>query len=250
MTRTMDWQKRLYDHEESPPPEAWEAIREDLSSHPSALGRKLGAMEARPPSNAWDMIKASIGPGSDTKPAEGKGKPPVKGSVRSLPSRAFAYAASLAGIGLFLSAVYWYQTDRRSQGALLGGANPFKTGVEKKTQASPSESEDYNIGVVEEAVPDSVFPLRFTQVGRSAEPGKIELCDSRGNCIAVSSKMRDLAESMGPAVKASAAGTVKSRKWNRTLRRWQKRLQHSQYLPNPGNLFDIGQLAELLNERP
>jgi hypothetical protein len=246
----MDWQKRLYDHEESPPPEAWEAIREDLSSHPSELGRKLGAMEAQPPEAVWGRIRTAVGQASDAKPVEGKGKPPVKGSFRSIPSRAFAYAASLAGIGLFLSAVYWYQTDRRSQGALLGGANPFKTGVETNQQGSPSNTEDDNLPVVEEAASDSVFPLRFTQVGKSSEPGMIELCDSRGDCIAVSSKMRDLTESMRPAVKASASGAVKSRKWNRTLKRWQKRLQNSQYLPNPGNLFDLSQLAELLNDRP
>jgi hypothetical protein len=246
----MEWQKRLHDHEEEPPPKAWEAIREEISSLPSDLGRKLASMEENPPAEAWEQIRTALGVGEDARLKPDFKDIPGKGAVRSLPSRAFAYAASLAGIGLFLSLVYWYATDRRNEGTLLGGMRPPTQQNGAGNPGTPTLPETTGQPGVDEAAADSVSPILFTRVRKSSLPGMIELCDNRGNCVAVSSKMRDMAESVTPGFNASAARAVKSRKWNRTLRRWQKRLQDSQYLPTPGNLFDIGQLADLLSEKP
>lgn len=243
----MDWRKRLHEHEESPPPAAWEAIREEVSSHPAALGRRLEAMEEQPPAEAWDRIAKSIGEAADD-----RRKVPVEAAgVRSLPSRAFAYAAAIAGIGLFVSSLYWFQSGRRNEGVVLGAGNALSAKAEVGSAAAPSASPDgAPAAAADESAPDSVSPLRYTRVGKSSRPGRIELCDDKGNCVAVSSKMREMAESMGPSLNASAVKAVNARKWNRTIRRWQRRLQNSDYLPNPGNLFDIGQLAELLTEAP
>jgi hypothetical protein len=245
----MDWQKRLYDHEEDPPSQAWEAIRDEISSHPADLGRKLGEMEVQPPAMAWDNIRKAISPDADRKAIPSINRAAERGAVRSLPSRAFAYAASIAGIGLLASLLYWFSTEREKEGVLLGGAHPSTSPVAAPGTKSQESFDETAATGMPEAAADSVSPLRFTQVRKSSLPGRIELCDDRGNCVAVSNKLSEMAESMGPGFNASAAKAVKSRKWNRTLRRWQKRMQDSQYLPNPGNLFDIGQLADLLSQK-
>jgi hypothetical protein len=244
----MDWRERLHDHEESPPPMAWEKIRDEVSAHPSGLGRRLGDMEEQPPEEAWQKLRSALDEGAEKHEGEWKPAAHEGGTIRSLPSRAFAYAASIAGIGLFISLLYWYQSSDEKGGP--GGASalkPYSTSMDPQKGTAPVL--EPSLSMESGQASDSAFPLRFTQLRKSAEAGKILLCDERGNCVAVSSKMREMVEAMGPSLDANSSKAVKSRKWNRTLRRWQKRLQDSQYLPTPGNLFDIDQLADLLSAR-
>lgn len=243
----MDWRERLHDHEESPPPMAWEKIRDEVSKYPSALGKRLAEMEEQPPAEAWGKLRSTLREGVEKREADLKPAAHEGGTILTLPSRAFAYAASLAGIGLFVSLLYWYQSDGKAVPEGTAPLKPYSTGMDTRTGTSPVGEPP--LSKVSGESPDSTFPLRFSQVRKSTEAGKILLCDERGNCVAVSSKMREMVEAMGPSMGANTSKAVKSRKWNRTLRRWQKRLQDSQYLPTPGNLFDIDQLVDLLSAR-
>jgi len=243
----MDWRERLHDHEESPPPMAWEKIRDEISTYPSALGKRLGEMEEQPPAEAWEKLRSNLQDGAEKREAEMRPAAQERGTIRTLPSRAFAYAASIAGIGLLVSLLYWYQSDGKAGPEGAASLKPYSTSMDP--QKGPTPVGEASLSTASGEAPDSTFPLRFSQVRKSAEAGKILLCDERGNCVAVSSKMREMVEAMGPSMGANTSKAVKSRKWNRTLRRWQKRLQDSQYMPTPGNLFDIDQLADLLSAR-
>ena len=56
----MQWRSELYDHEESPPPDAWVAIQEALAEDAPQLRQQLLAHEAEPPPEAWAQIAASL----------------------------------------------------------------------------------------------------------------------------------------------------------------------------------------------
>ena len=240
----MEWRDRLHDHEETPPPGAWHAIREEVAGHPIALARTLGGMEQQPPPKAWEKVKAALSVEAESREPDNRASKPAAGPVRSLPSRAYAYAASVAGIGLFLALAYWFQTGQANGSGILNGI-PMAT----KRNASEPKPEN-QVQQAEATTGDSTSTLSYAGARPSKVPGQIELYDARGNRIGVSAKLREMTDCMVPGVDASASKAMNRRKWNRTLRKWQKRMQESDYIPSPGNLFDFAGLAAVLNEKP
>lgn len=240
----MEWRDRLHDHEETPPPGAWQAVRDEVVGHPAALARTLGGMEQEPPPKAWDRLKAALSGDAGTRKSQKESTAPAAGHLRYLPSRSYAYAASVAGIGLFLALAYWFQTGQGNGSGILNGIPmASKRAASEASPETPAQQ-------TEATFVDTASALSYAGARQSAVPGQIELYDGRGNRIGVSSKLKEMADCMVPGVDASASKALNRRKWNRTLRKWQKRMQESDYIPSPGNLFDFAGLAAVLKEKP
>jgi len=56
----MEWQKRLYNHEQAPPPDLWPAVSERLRKAQGTLAGRFADHEAPPPDDAWPAISQSI----------------------------------------------------------------------------------------------------------------------------------------------------------------------------------------------
>ena len=56
----MQWQKKLYQHEETPPAEVWLKLQQEIADDPIRLRSVLNEFESEPPVEAWPQIVASI----------------------------------------------------------------------------------------------------------------------------------------------------------------------------------------------
>ena len=57
----MQWQKKLYQHEEIPPPFIWDELIKVLADEPYKLRQSLNEFSDTPPSIIWDNINSKIG---------------------------------------------------------------------------------------------------------------------------------------------------------------------------------------------
>jgi hypothetical protein len=230
----MEWQKRLYEHEQAPPPALWPALLERLQKGPGRLAGKFTDYEAVPPEDAWPAISQSI----HRTDRQGKG------ILRRLVGWTIpAAAASLA-----------YLTIRLFSPASSSVVLPVSTALSRVSKVmsedSPSDPVrndsrkdiEPQVRGVSQVSNGSTIPARARPVDAPRDANYLQVCDSsRVVCNRINYKL----EGMAQYIHAKGAMAV-SDPCNRELQEWVDRMEHSAYVPAPGHFFDIVELAASL----
>ncbi len=88
----MQWQKKLYQHEELPPPGIWDEMKKVLADEPYQIRQSLNEYTVTPPANVWENISFQI---------EKKDIPASVPFLHKFRRTTLSYAAAITGIGLF-----------------------------------------------------------------------------------------------------------------------------------------------------
>ena len=103
----MQWQKKLYQHEENPPPFIWDDLTKVLADEPYNIRQSLNEYSVTPPSNIWDNISTKIG--DEETPVT----IPLHYKIRN--SSALSYAAAITGIGLFIALIVFLLNNKPNE---------------------------------------------------------------------------------------------------------------------------------------
>lgn len=88
----MQWQKKLYHHEELPPPGIWEEMKKALADEPYQIRQSLNEYSVTPPVNVWENVSYKIGQ---------QDIPVSVPFLHKFRRTTLSYAAAIIGIGLF-----------------------------------------------------------------------------------------------------------------------------------------------------
>jgi hypothetical protein len=245
----MNWQERLNEHEEIPPQDGWQHIRQTLEPEPGGLRKKMLAFEAEPPVDGWDRILRSI-------------------SQRRIPSarlipmfRRYAVTAGIAASLLLVVYVYLGSSDDLTN--ISAGLAPVvrkPSTTSPKVVAPPAKTPPQpTMPIASAPLPDAMPDLAQTtrqrprsfkgRTDRSQQKtipqdaNYIELCDRTGECDRLTYKLEDWAACLHASCR-DADG--KRAKRARKIEAWRSRLEQSTYVPAAGHFFDIGEMAALL----
>lgn len=229
----MEWQKRLYEHEQDPPPDLWPGLSERLHKGPGRLAGRFADLEAVPPDDAWPAISESIR----------KTDSPGKGILRRLAGWTIpAAAASLAYLAIRLfspaSPSVLLPTTAISRAPIPGRtqrpSDPDRHAVRNDVAPKVRQDLQASIGTAIQA------KARSTVAPRGAN--YIEVCDSaRIVCNRLNYKLEPMARYIH-----ARGSTAVSDPCNREFQEWVDRMEHSTFVPAPGHFFDIVELAASL----
>jgi len=88
----MQWQKKLYQHEELPPPGIWEEMKKALADEPYQIRQSLNEYAVTPPVKVWENVINQI---------EQQDIPVSVPFLHKFRRTTLSYAAAIIGIGLF-----------------------------------------------------------------------------------------------------------------------------------------------------
>lgn len=229
----MEWQKRLYEHEQDPPADLWPHLSERLHNGRGSLTGRFADLEAAPPEDAWAAISKTA------RINDAKGNGLLRRLVGWTVPAAAACLAYLA-IRVFAPA---------SPAGVAPAAALSRVPKTKTSQAPPEPGQKVARKVVVPPVREASQAPALAETRARMQPGGhprdanyIEVCDSsRLVCNRINYKLEGMAECLH--AKGSLAG---SGPCNRELQEWVDRMEHSNYVPAPGHFFDIVELAASL----
>ena len=266
--------------EASPPPGAWEVISREMNewNAEKRVSGKLENWEAAPPSGTWSAIAEQIADPA-LKPAFQRGDVPV----RTLFPYLIRYGAAAAIIGV----IAWVLWSSPFQGAdeMATSTIPLTTNKQETSTATPDPSNAVAAPAGPEyaEITDQNQQENFVRAGKTRYPREPEYARVKSNRqpmeLSASNWQQQLvSQFLNPALKklpvqqtdtryiriASNNGNpirlsakyapvyhqlTYSRDNANRLYSIEQQLLKSSYIPDPGNLFDILQLKELLEEQ-
>ena len=281
----MQWQRKLYEHEEIPPPHCWEDIRANIEKEPLRLGHALYEMEAAPPAGAWEKIRDGLQEPVFT---------PVTKPARVISRRpTLSYAAALAGFGV-LAAILVYVFNRNSENLSVRDLAAGLTYTD--SQQIPARDAGKNAAAPDggtKTLPDMESPVAGTDspapspsnngiaasagaalgsrqspanglaaagnkttrkgaarmkkpVIRYTDGNYIQVVEPDGDVTRVSYKLADMVRSVHNP--SSTQSKADQKRWNHTLEAWKTKMAQSSYIPSGSNFFDIADMVQFLNE--
>ena len=214
----MQWQKKIYQYEETPPEEIWERLQKEIADDPIQLRTSLTNAESEPPENAWQNIVRGI---SDTEVA-----PVIDIRARNY-NRLFSYAAIITGSMLIIAALLYVYLNNEE------GLNT----KEFTTSIIPSDSPAKG-NVTEPAVKP---PVSY------ADGNYIQVLTNDGAYKNVSYKFYDMVQVM--YANDTQASTSEGRKyWQNTISAWNEKIVTSSFVPSGSNFFDLAEMISILEE--
>jgi hypothetical protein len=102
----MQWQKKLYQHEELPPPGIWDEMIKVLADEPYQIRQSLNEYTATPPDKVWENITFQI---------EKKDTPASVSFLHKFRRTTLSYAAAITGIGLFTALLVFLLNNKPNE---------------------------------------------------------------------------------------------------------------------------------------
>jgi hypothetical protein len=282
----MQWQKKLYQHEEIPPPGIWEEMIKVLAEEPYQLRQSLNEYSVTPPSNIWENIHAKIG--NSLMPVS----EPLLYKIRR---SALSYAAAIIGIGLFTTLIVFLLNNKPNEvgvkdlaaglnfqdSPLVENSKDTNLDIQKNqainkptpgspiTENDPEKSDSKNKdGQASDHVPvndtQEISAFKKPSVGvakktiqqsSSQYKSSQKVSYSDGNYILLyendgQSKRVSykLADMVESLHNIDQSGNAKnaSQQWSRKISAWKEKMGHSTFIPSASNFFDIAEMAEML----
>ena len=280
----MLWQKKLYQHEELPPPEVWDEIKNTLAGEPYMVRQSLFELTDTPPADVWEFVSASIKSTEIEQP---------KTIIHNIRRTALSYAAAIIGIGLFISILVFLLNNKPDQFGvkdLAAGLNfqdsPLvdenikdTTGnlsgmlVEKpettKEQVSetpvnksalPEKSKrqtEKTIAAVQPQVQKSASEKTTSKESKTNGWSNNKVSYSDGNYILVYSpdgeykrvsyKLAEMVHTLHETDQEPKSQKAATQRWKKVLSEWKEKAGQSTFIPSGTNFFDIAEMAEMLN---
>lgn len=275
---------KLNQWEASPPPGAWNEISRELGewNAEQRVSRKLNQWEAAPPSNSWAAISGQLSPGAEETIIRRDDIP-----VRSLFPYMMRYAGAAAIIGV-IAWFFWTSSPFQGAGEIATSAIPMSTvkeapsAVSSPVQTHPT-ADDSPLGKEKPEQAEQKNPSRYDRIRNRRDPGYAEVQKAKtisgslnGNWHRLlSGQLSDpaiqklpvqhndpryirIATNTGQPVRLSAkyapiyhqltyANDNGSSRYS--INAIEQQLMKSPYIPDPGNLFDMLQLKDLLEEQ-
>lgn len=231
----MQWQKKLYEHEELPPEEAWKNIQKEITGEPYLIREKLFSMESEPPANSWELIRDAV---------EEKTETPVKKLTPvKWRNRVPAYAAAVAVAALVLTAlIYLMNNESASIGSADLTASLSKNDSPKQSLSANNDA-DQSLPGIQKIVPNAA--------GVSWEDGNyIYISTSQGGYNRLSYKFQEMVKVVYEKDSASKEETGRAEYWNKTMTDWKDKVAASSFIPAGNNFFDLAEMISLLEENP
>jgi hypothetical protein len=276
----MQWQKKLYQHEELPPPGVWDEIKKTLADEPYQVGLSLFELTDTPPAEVWEFVSAAIKTPQIEQP---------KTIIHNIRRTALSYAAAIAGIGLFISLLVFLLNNKPDQVGvkdLAAGLNfqdsPLVDDDKKDTAGNVAGNlmEKTNDQASETPLIEPapvVKPPRVTETLAVIQPSeqksipvktpgnpvkkntglKNKVSYSDGNYILVYSpegdykrvsyKLADMVHTLHETGQSAKSQNADTQRWNKVLSEWKEKIGQSSFIPAGTNFFDIAEMAEMLN---
>jgi len=278
----MQWQKKLYLHEELPPPEVWEDIKKTLEDEPYQVRQSLFTLSETPPPAVWEKISAAIITPETEQP---------KTIIYNIRRTALSYAAAITGIGLFISLLVFLLNNKSDQVGvkdLAAGLNfqdspliddnksdtadniasilPEKTSTADQAVETPSfkpVAEDINsrispkTSMTQNAEHKVISPKATAKLTKSTEQSNNTVSYSDGNYILVYSadgaykrvsyKLAEMVHTLHETSPSAKTQSSETQRWNKVLAEWKDKVGQSTFIPSGANFFDIAEMAAILN---
>jgi hypothetical protein len=276
----MQWQKKLYQHEENPPTVIWDELTKVLADEPYKIRQSLNDYSVTPPSNIWEHISNNIGD------KEIPVTIPFLYKIRN--SSALSYAAAITGIGLFIALIVFLVNNKPNEIGvkdLAAGLNfqdsPLTetnkdTNQDIQNNQSLTQPAQDNITLenknqkVEDKIPSdgslaiSAIKSPTATIAKNTNPNKssqnknsqkvsysdgnyILVYENDGQTKRVSYKLADMVQSLHTNDHSSGNTQADTRRWNRKITEWKEKMGNSTFIPSGTNFFDIAEMAEMLN---
>jgi hypothetical protein len=282
----MQWQKKLYQHEELPPPGIWDEMKKILADEPYTIRQSLNEFAVTPPVSIWENVSSQI---------EQQDVPVSVPFLHKFRRTTLSYAAAIVGIGLFTALlVFLFNNKPNEVGVkdLAAGLNfqdsPLlenknaDNNQDNKNDPSSNESEQNRLiaesqsGITgskndnpapAEPAPVKVNPPLKKPVANSSHKNKNEgsaqktatqkvsysdgnyiiLYENNGQSNRVSYKLADMVQSLHNNEPGSGTTKESTLLWNKKITEWKEKMGHSTFIPSASNFFDIAEMAEILN---
>ena len=276
----MQWQKKLYQHEENPPTFIWDDLTKVLADEPYKIRQSLNEYSVTPPSKIWDNISTKIG--EEEIPVT----IPLLYKIRN--SSALSYAAAITGIGLFIALIVFLVNNKPNEIGvkdLAAGLNFQDSPVTESNKdtnqdiqnnqsltqpAQDNFTAEKNDQKVEDKFPSdgnpdiSAIKKPTASIAKNINPDKssqnktsqkvsysdgnyIVLYENDGQSKRVSYKLADMVQSLLTDDHSSANSQADTRRWNKKITEWKEKMGNSTFIPSGTNFFDIAEMAEMLN---
>jgi len=264
----MQWQKKLYQHEENPPTVIWDELTKVLADEPYKIRQSLNDYSVTPPSNIWEHVSNNIGD------KEIPVTIPFLYKIRN--SSALSYAAAITGIGLFIALIVFLVNNKPNEIGvkdLAAGLN-FQDSPLTETNKDTNQDIQNNQSLTQPAQDnitlenngqkeEDKFPPTAS-IAKNTNPNKssknknsqkvsysdgnyILVYENDGQSKRVSYKLADMVQSLHTNDHSSGNTQADTRRWNRKITEWKEKMGNSTFIPSGTNFFDIAEMAEMLN---
>ncbi len=214
----MQWQKKLYQHEESPPGDIWERLQQEINDDPIQLRSALNNFESEPPPGSWQQIAAGI--------ADEEAAPVIDIRARNY-NRLYSYAAIIAGAILIIAALLYGYVNNGE------GLNTKEFSASIISTDSPSKNNSSTLAA---------------KPAVSYDDGNyIQVMSTDGAYKNVSYKFYDMVQVMyeNNSKTSSEEGKIY---WQNTITAWNEKIVESSFVPAAGNFFDLAEMITMLEE--
>lgn len=264
----MQWQKKLYQHEENPPTFIWDDLTKVLADEPYKIRQSLNDYSVTPPSKIWDNISTKIG--DEEIPVT----IPLFYKIRN--GSALSYAAAITGIGLFIALIVFLVNNKPNEIGVKDLAAGLNFQDSPLTESNKDTNQDIqnnqsltqpaqdnftagnNDQKVENKFPPTASiakntsPIKSSQNKTSqkvsySDGNYIVLYENDGQSKRVSYKLADMVQSLHTNGHPSGKKQADTRRWNRKITEWKEKMGNSTFIPSGTNFFDIAEMAEMLN---
>jgi hypothetical protein len=260
----MQWQKKLYQHEENPPPFIWDELTKVLADEPYQIRQSLNEYSVTPPSKIWENINTKIG--NEEIPVT----IPLRYKIRN--SSALSYAAAITGIGLFIALIVFLLNNKSNEIGvkdLAAGLNfqdsPLTennkdTNQDIQNNQSLTQPAGDNITSENNAAFDKTIASKEKKINPNKSPQKknsqkvsysdgnyIVVYENDGQSKRVSYKLADMVQLLHPNDQSASNAQVDAQRWNKKISEWKEKMGNSTFIPSGSNFFDIAEMAEMLN---
>jgi hypothetical protein len=278
----MQWQKKLYQHEELPPPGIWDELKNTLKEEPYQLSESLFQFSETPPSEIWEKVSATVLTHEEEKP---------KVIIHNFRRTALSYAAAIIGTGLFISILVFLMNNKPDELGVKDLAaglnfkdsqliddnkpdtagNPAGIAIEKTKKISDQVSETpenkstltekspgitKNLADIQSPVPKSLPEKTHGRPVKKNSLSKNKVSYSDGNYILVygpngeykrvSYKLADMVQSLQENGQSATSQNASTQHWSKVLSAWKEKVGQSTFIPSGTNFFDIAEMAEML----
>jgi len=222
----MQWQKKLYQHEEIPPVEVWQKLQQEIADDPAQLRTVLSEFESDPPADAWQQIAVSI---SDVELT-----PVIDLRARNY-NRLYSYAAIIVGAMLIISALLYVYINNK-QGL---DATEFSTSIIRTDSPDKAKPGLASSGITSSLNKPSV----------SFDDGNyIQVLSSEGGYNRISYKFYEMVQAMYSDSLKYTSGAQGKKYWQHTITSWKEKIGQSSYVPAGSNFFDLAEMISMLEE--
>jgi hypothetical protein len=224
----MQWQKKLYQLEELPPPGIWEEMKKALADEPYQIRQSLNEYAVTPPVNVWENVIYQI---------EQKEIPVSVPFLHKFRRTTLSYAAAIIGIGLFTALlVFLFNNKPNTEDLELVKVKPVIASLNKPAVNSVSNKK----------LNESGHKPAKQKVSYS-DGNYILLYENNGQPNRVSYKLSDMVQSLHNNEPSSGNTKEAAEIWNKKITAWKEKMGHSTFIPSASNFFDIAEMAEILN---